>query len=78
MRERLIAENESSCWDYKEIDTLVHLAKGYTVSVYDYQKKILTDRGAWVELFNGRICVLADGFYDPEVGFTTQERYLEV
>ena len=78
LRERLIAENESSCWDYKEIDSLVHLAKGYTVSVYDYQKKILTERGAWVELFNGRICVLADGFYDSEVGFTTQERYLEV
>lgn len=78
LRERLIAASESHPWDYKEIDTLVHQAKGYTVSVYDYQKKILMERGAWVELFDGRICVLTDGFYDPEVGFTTKEKYLEV
>ena len=78
LRNRLISANESHPWDYKEINTLAQQAKGYTVSLFDYQKKDLIERGAWMELFGGRICVLTDGFYDPDVGFTMKEILWEV
>lgn len=78
LRTRLIAMSKESTWDYQEIEKLVRQARAYTVSLYAYQKQELERRGAWTELFGGRICVLTDGFYDPETGFTMEQSNWEV
>lgn len=42
----------------------------YTVSVYQYQKKQLEENHALIPVCDGCVLVLADGFYDDEVGLT--------
>lgn len=44
----------------------------YTVSVYQYQKRQLEKNNALMSVCGGCVLVLADGFYDDEVGLTVQ------
>ena len=42
----------------------------YTVSVYQYQKRQLEKDNALISVCGDCVLVLADGFYDDEVGLT--------
>lgn len=55
--------------DYKRLGQLLQKAKPYTISLYQYQLDTLEQCGAIEELFQGRIRVLLDGFYDDNTGF---------
>ena len=78
LRSMLIEESERYIPDYEKIQALIQRAKPYTVSLYRYQREILEKRGALQYLFDGRVTVLPDGFYNEHTGFTTDEQFLEV
>ena len=48
----------------------------FSVSIYQYQKKQLEQPQALVPLCGGCALVLADGFYDAEVGLTAEQNSL--
>ena len=67
--------------NYAFMRQLVMEAKAYTISVYEGQMKQLEKQGAITYLFDGRILVLNDGFYDESTGVVLKKRkmsYLEV
>lgn len=71
IRERLI--NTAQIYgakDWKEIRELMKEAKGYSVSLYQYQLDKLLQLGAVTPLFEESVFVLADGFYDEDTGFS--------
>lgn len=74
----LIEQSESYTPDYQKIAALTQKAKPYTVSLYRYQRELLEKKGALISLFEGRIMVLSDGFYNERTGFTTDEQFWEV
>lgn len=78
LRSSLIEESRSFIPDYEKIRDLIQQAKPYTVSLYRYQQEMLKKRGALHCLFDGRVSVLLDGFYNEHTGFTTDEQFLEV
>lgn len=78
IREELIELNREYEKDYDRISALIQRAKLFTISVYEYQKKKLEERGAWLELFDGRVTVLTDGFYSEETGLDLEDKFLEV
>lgn len=69
---------EKEKWDYQKIEVLVKKTAGYCISIYPYQQNRLLEQGALVPLFDGRVHVLLDGFYDDARGFTLEESFSEV
>lgn len=78
LRSSLIEESESFIPNYEKIHILIQQARPYTVSLYRYQREMLEKRGALRPLFDGRVTVLLDGFYNEHTGFTTDEILMEV
>lgn len=76
--EALINENRGFDIDYQKIHTLIESAKPYTVSLYRYQVKFLEEQGALIKLFDDSMCILADGFYDENLGFVKEIIFAEV
>lgn len=72
LQNSLRAADEAYIPDYAEIEELINEAKAYCVSVYNNQLKKLIEKGAAVGLFDGRIYVLTDGYYDKNTGFSTE------
>lgn len=50
---------------------LIRQARGYTVSLYSYQKAALEKEQALYPVADGAILALAEGYYHPQTGFTT-------
>lgn len=74
IREQLInATQIHGAKDWKEIKGLIEEAKGYSVSLYQYQLDKLLQLGAVMPLFEESVFVLADGFYDEDTGFSIQK-----
>lgn len=68
-------------FDGAKLSDVLMQAKGYTVSVYDYQRKRLEEAGALVLKCNGAVLVLQEGFYDNQTGLKyvgIANEYLEV
>lgn len=70
IQENLRAADKAYVTDYAEMEKLLNKAKAYCISVYHNQLKELTEKGAAVGLFDGRIYVLTDGYYDKDTGFS--------
>lgn len=68
--ERLIAENRKAPRNYVVLRELTQNAKPYTVSLRHYEIEILKKKGALIELFEGSVLVLSDGFYEEATGFS--------
>lgn len=77
-RSALIAQSESYSPDYREIERLLQQVKPFMVSLYHYQVEKLEKCGALQYLFDGRIAVLSDGFYEKHTGFTLDTNFWEV
>lgn len=74
LREQLIdAAQMHRLKDWEKIRNLIDEAKGYSVSLYQYQLDKLLQSGAVTPLFEESLFVLADGFYDEETGFSIQK-----
>ena len=58
-------------WHLSEIGALFKEAKPYTVSLYAWQVKKLTDVGALFPLCGGSVLALADGYYSADTGLMT-------
>lgn len=52
--------------------TLLKEASGYTVSLYQYQKKRLEEQGALQPLCGGCVLALQEGYYDEITGLTVE------
>lgn len=78
LRNRLIAQSESYTPDFELIHNLIEQAKPYAVSLYRYQVEQLEQKNAIVSLFDGRVSILSDGFYDDSIGFTMDKQFWEV
>lgn len=65
INEMYVADN-NGCW--KKLRVLLDKAKRYTVQVFEYQYKQLQTMGAIIEIGEGAIAVLQQGYYDSELG----------
>ena len=70
---RLFEISQQYAVDFEELEKLLEEAKAYTVSLYQYQLDRLLQYGGIEELFQGRIRVLLNGFYDDSVGFVLNQ-----
>lgn len=68
--ERLIAEGRKRPWNYEVLRELTQEAKPYMVSLRRYEIEKLKKNEILIELFDGSILVLPDGFYDENTGFS--------
>lgn len=60
--------------DKRMQEQLIKQAAAYSVSVYNYQKNNLFDKGGISEYLDGRVLVLTDGFYDEGTGLSDTSR----
>ena len=69
---QLVAElcTERCRFDLSHRASVLKEMSNYTVSIYQYQKKQLEKSHALLPVCSGCVLVLADGFYDDEVGLT--------
>lgn len=58
-------------WQLKEIGALLAEARAYTVSLYTWQVKKLSEQGGLYALCDGKVLALADGFYSDTTGLMT-------
>lgn len=56
-----------------EIKQVLERVKRYTVSLYEWQRKILDQEGALMPLAGGSILTLLDGHYDAETGLSIEQ-----
>ena len=56
---------------------LIKQAKSYSVSLYEWQKQKLESEHALVSLFDGRLLILQEGYYDDELGLCAQRGQME-
>ena len=56
--------------DWNSIHHWIQEAKGYSISIYNYQMERLQALGAVTSLFDGSILLLSDGFYNEHTGFS--------
>lgn len=71
IREALIdASRDYGNRDWDAIRKSMEEAKGYCVSLYQYQLDALKKLGAVTALFDESVSVLSDGFYDETTGFS--------
>lgn len=59
-------------YDYARLEELIEEAKGYTVSLYEWQRRKLEQEGALIPLCDGAVVALQEGYYDEEVGLKTR------
>lgn len=71
--ERIIAEllSERAQYDIGYVKSLTEQAKGYTVSLYAYQKKKLEEYHALIPLANGMMLGLDKHYYNSQTGLST-------
>lgn len=74
--DRLLVLDRQYAVDPKALEPLLQEAKAYTVSLYRFQFEQLRRSDGVMELFNGRICVMTDGFYNDAVGFSLRQKNL--
>lgn len=60
-------------YDLGEIKQVLERVKRYTVSLYEWQRKILDQEGALMPLAGGSILTLLDGHYDAEIGLSIEQ-----
>ena len=60
-------------YDLGEIKQVLERVKRYTVSLYEWQRKILDQEGALMPLAGGSILMLLDGHYDAETGLSIEQ-----
>lgn len=60
-------------YDLGEIKQVLELVKRYTVSLYEWQRKILDQERALMPLAGGSILTLLDGHYDAETGLSIEQ-----
>ena len=60
-------------YDLGEIKQVLERVKRYTVSLYEWQRKILDQEGASMPLAGGSILTLLDGHYDAETGLSIEQ-----
>lgn len=60
-------------YDLGEIKQVLERVKRYTVSLYEWQRKILDQEGALMPLAGGSILTLLDGHYDAETGLSIEQ-----
>lgn len=58
--------------DYAGLERLIEEAKGYTVSLYEWQRRKLEQEGALIYLCDGAVVALQEGYYDENVGLKMQ------
>lgn len=68
--EKLIAEDRKWSLDYSALRELTQEAKPYTVTLRRYEIEKLKRDGVLIELFEGSIFVLPDGYYNEKTGFS--------
>lgn len=72
--EQIITEllSERAMYDIGYVKALAEQAKGYTVSLYAYQKKKLEECRALIPLANGLMLGLDKNYYDSRTGLSTK------
>lgn len=60
-------------YDLGEIKQVLERVKRYTVSLYEWQRKILDQEGALMPLAGSSILTLLDGHYDAETGLSIEQ-----
>ena len=60
-------------YDLGEIKQVLERVKRYTVSLYEWQRKILDQEGVLMPLAGGSILTLLDGHYDAETGLSIEQ-----
>ncbi len=63
--------------DYKKIKELIEQAKPYTVSIYSWQRKQLEVEKGMISLWDDRVRILEDGYYNESTGFVIKRGLLE-
>lgn len=58
-------------WQLRDIHMLLKEARNYTVSLYAWQVEKLSKQGALIELCDGEVLALTDGFYSDDTGLMT-------
>ena len=70
IREKLLAADAGyGKKDWDAIGMLIQQAREYCISVYQHQWNALQEQGAVMSVFDGRIHILSDGYYDEHTGF---------
>ena len=64
--------------DWKRQQKLLEQAKPYTVSLYQYQKKLLEKQHGLIAYLDGSVLVLSPEFYHRETGLTLESGNLEL
>lgn len=68
-------------YDFKKVKHLTEEAKGYTVSLFDWQRQMLERQDALLYLCDGAVLALREGHYDEKTGLKVQlgtPKFLEV
>lgn len=74
IREELIAASRNyGGRDYARIRACIREVRPYCVSLYQERLTRLAQKGALIELFDGSVYALADGFYDNDTGFSLEK-----
>lgn len=78
--EMLISDllNKSTEYDFNLKKDILSKLKGYSVSIYDYELKKLTEKGAITKIFDDSIYILSKDFYNNERGIEENFLFLEI
>lgn len=63
--------------DYKRIKELIEQAKPYTVSIYSWQRKQLEAEKGIISLWDDKVRILKDGYYNDATGFIVKRGMLD-
>ena len=55
-------------FDWEKFDAVIHKIKGYTVSIYEWQRRKLDQEGMLESILDGRILALNGKAYDDQFG----------
>ena len=64
--------SERATYDFEYCKAKLDEAKRFTISLYSYEIKRLSEEGGIREIWNGKILVLMAEFYSPETGFCSE------
>ncbi len=69
-------QDEGIRYDYFRRKELLDKAKGYTISLFAYQKRRLEEEGGIYYICDGTIAVIQDGYYDKKTGMTLKKKQM--
>ncbi len=65
---REMEESSEKLYDMEHLDSILKMAKKYTISIFKYQKEKLDENGYLYHLFEGRVVVLDEDAYHKDFG----------